>query len=463
MMRRILTILTVLMAFLPAILGAEALPTGYWEGELAVQPGVSLTLGFTITDEGGRSKASLAIPQQGVKGLPVDEVVFEAGSATVTFQMRSIGAEYSGTITVGDTIQISGVFKQMGATFPLVITLQQSKAPQPVRKSQEPVPPFPYLSEEVRFLQSPQGFWLAGTITRPADNRKHAAVVLVTGSGSQDRDESIMGHKPFLVLADTLTRAGIVVLRFDDRGFAASQGDASQATTFDFADDAESALTFLASQPYVDTDRIGILGHSEGGIIAPIIAARNQEVDFLILMAGSGVDGIRVLEDQTGALLRAQGAPQAVIDQIVALNLHIYRTIIDEQIPLSDRHAAVTRLLASAGLDQRSIQAQLSTLFSPWYMTFLTLDPADYLKSVHVPVLILNGTKDTQVTSSLNVPAIERALHEAGNKSYRTYVYEGLNHLFQPATTGSVEEYATIETTISPAVLRDLLFWMLDR
>lgn len=312
------------------------------------------------------------------------------------------------------------------------------------------------------FTQKPEGFLLAGTITRPVGEGPFPSVVLISGSGAQNRDEELAGHRPFLVLADALTRSGIVVLRYDDRGFAESGGDASAATTLDFADDAESAVAYLKTLSYVDASSIGVIGHSEGAIIGPIVAQRNNDLDFLVLMAGPGVTGMEVLEDQTAAILRAQQAPEEVIAQAVSTNMAIYATVLDESLTLEERKASVLQTLVSLGLPSDAGKAQIGALFSPWYMTFLVLNPATYLQQLDIPVMILNGTKDTQVSALLHVPAIEAALLSGGNTRYTTKVYEGLNHLFQPAMTGSPEEYASIATTIDPQVLQDIASWIVN-
>ena len=434
---------------------------GTWEGLLKIQPGVEMKLLFNIEKTNDGYTAVLAIPQQGVTGLPVQTATLSE-TGEVDLVIASIGARFTGTMQGHDaTVSIEGVFEQSGFKFPLVLSPSLQSAP--TGKPQDPVPPYPYISEEVEFVQQPDGFTLAGTITRPKATGKYPAVVLVTGSGSQDRDEAIMGHRPFLVLSDALTKAGIVVLRYDDRGFAQSKGDASAATTMDFAMDAASAVSYLASQPYVDKSRIGVLGHSEGGVIAPIVASDNPEVDFIILMAGTGVNGIELLKDQSAAILRTQGAPEAYINQITALNESIYRMIIEPSADMEDQKRKVAEKLTSIGVGPDEVKAQIAALFSPWYRYFLMLDPAVYLEKTTVPVLILNGSKDTQVTSALNVPAIEAALQRGGNMQSTTIVYDGLNHLFQPAQTGAVAEYATIETTIEPQVLNDIATWILQR
>lgn len=429
--------------------------SGYWEGSLTISPNNSLAMGFTITSGGeGTYEALLQIPSQGLRNFKVSSINQDGNLLTIG--MEQLQATYTGTYNP-ETQQITGTFIQMGQSLPLVLALGEVKEN---TRPQDPVKPYPYISEDIYFPQAPEGFRLAGTITRPEGDGPFPAVVLITGSGAQNRNEELLGHRPFLVLADALTRSGIVVLRYDDRGFADSEGDASTATSLDFADDAESAVNHLKTLPYVDTGNIGIIGHSEGAIIAPIVAQRNKDLAFLVLMAGSGVDGMAVLEDQTAAILRAQQAPESYIAQVVASNMAIYATILDESRSLEERKEAVKQTLLSLGMPEDQATSQMSALFSPWYMTFLALDPSDYLKDLAIPVMILNGTKDTQVSATLHVPAIEQALLDGGNTRYTTKVYDGLNHLFQPAQTGAPEEYGTIETTIDPRVLEDISTWI---
>ncbi|HKM06476.1 MAG TPA: alpha/beta fold hydrolase [Sphaerochaeta sp.] len=431
--------------------------SGYWEGTLTISPSNSLVIGFTITSSGeGLYEALLQIPTQGLRDFKVSSIQQE--QTLLTIGLEQLQASFAGTYD-SETQQIVGTFTQMGLALPLVLSLgdlQENTRPQ------DPKKPYPYISEDITFAQAPEGFLLAGTITRPEGDGPFPAVVLVSGSGPQNRDEELMGHRPFLVLADALTRSGIVVLRYDDRGFAKSEGDSNEATSLDFADDAESAVHLLKGLPYVDADRIGIIGHSEGAIIAPIVAQRDEDVGFLVLMAGPGVNGLAILEDQTAAVLRAQQAPEPVIAQIVEANMNIYATALDESRTLEERKESVLQTLMAMGLPLEAASAQIPALFSAWYLTFLTLNPADYLQRLAIPVMILNGTKDTQVSATLNVPAIEAALLSGGNTLYTTKVYEGLNHLFQPATTGAPDEYGTIETTIDPQVLEDISSWIVQ-
>ncbi|HKM08002.1 MAG TPA: alpha/beta fold hydrolase [Sphaerochaeta sp.] len=431
--------------------------SGYWEGTLTIAPSNSLVIGFTITSSGdGLYEALLQIPTQGLRDFKVSSI--QQDQDLLTIGLEQLQASFAGVFNA-ETQQIEGTFTQMGQSLTLTLSLEEL---QENTRPQDPKKPYPYISEDSMFAQAPEGFLLAGTITRPEGNGPFPAVVLVSGSGSQNRDEELMGHRPFLVLADTLTRSGIVVLRYDDRGFAKSEGDSSNATSLDFADDAESAVNFLKGMPYVDADKIGIIGHSEGAIIAPIVAQRDEDVAFLVLMAGPGVNGLAILEDQTAAVLRAQQASEPVIAQIVETNMSIYATALDESRTLDERKESVFQTLMTMGLPLEAANAQIPSLFSAWYLTFLTLNPADYLQKLAIPVMILNGTKDTQVSAAINVPAIEAALLSGGNTRYTTKVYEGLNHLFQPATTGAPDEYGTIETTIDWQVLEDISSWIVQ-
>jgi len=431
--------------------------SGYWEGSLVIGVEQSLAMGFTINPKGeGTYEALLQIPSQGLRNFKVSSIQQEHNQLVI--DMEQLQATFTGTYDAG-TQQIAGTFVQMGQSLPLVLAKGEVKEN---TRPQDPVKPYPYIAEDIYFQQEPEGFKLAGTITRPQGDGPYPAVVLVTGSGSQNRDEELLGHRPFLVLADALTRSGIVVLRYDDRGFAESEGDASAATSLDFADDAESAVHYLKSLPYVDAGNIGVLGHSEGAIIAPIVAQRNRDLAFIVLMAGPGVDGVAVLEDQTAAILRAQQAPEPYIDQIVQTNLAIYATILDEGRTIEERKEAVLQTLLAMGLPEDQAKAQVSALFSPWYMTFLALDPSDYLKDLALPVMVLNGAKDTQVSAALHVPAIEKGLLAGGNTRITIKVYEGLNHLFQPAQTGAPEEYGNIDITIDPQVLEDVSNWIVS-
>jgi hypothetical protein len=281
-------------------------------------------------------------------------------------------------------------------------------------------------------------------------------VLLITGSGPQDRDESLMGHRPFLVLADHLVRKGVAVLRLDDRGAGKSTGSFGEATTLDFAADAESAVTWLRARAEVRPKQIGLAGHSEGGLIAAIIGSRNQDVAFLVLLAGTGVTGERILYQQAGDIIDAAGGNEDAVTRNRDTQKAIFRIVRENP----DHEAAATKLKE---LQASSPPAQIRNVNTPWFRQFLDLDPAAYLSKVKVPVLALNGELDLQVNPAVNLPAIAKALSAAGNQDHQEQSLPGLNHLFQHASTGLPNEYGKIEETLAPEVLERVSAWILRR
>jgi pimeloyl-ACP methyl ester carboxylesterase len=344
-------------------------------------------------------------------------------------------------------------------------------AAQPARRPQDPQPPFPYSTEETAYSNG--DIHLAGTLTLPPGEGPFPAVVLITGSGAQNRDEELLGHRPFLVLADHLTRAGIAVLRVDDRGVGGSTGSVPQSTSADFAGDVLAGVRFLKGHPRIAPGRIGLLGHSEGGLIAPLAASRSADVAFIILLAGPGVPGAEILPAQVEAIDRASGMPEERIRKQVDLTRADLRLMRAEKDPTALR-AQLKKLFAehSDALDPKEIQAggtdalveqQVKAFSSPWFRYFLDYDPRPVLRLVRVPVLALNGELDRQVPVEQNLPAIEQALREGKNPDVTVRRMPGLNHLFQTARTGSPAEYSTIDETLSPALLDTVTHWILER
>jgi hypothetical protein len=281
--------------------------------------------------------------------------------------------------------------------------------------------------------------------------------VLITGSGPQDRDETLLGHKPFLILSDYLTRHGIAVLRADDRGTAKSTGVFSKATTADFATDTEAGVAYLKTRPEIDPHKIGLIGHSEGGVIAPMVAARNKDVAYIVMMAGTGVPGGEVLAAQMEAIQLANGAKPEDAAKTAARQREI-----DKIIETEKDEATLDKELKEKMADMPDTQAgmAITELTSPWFRYFLAYDPATALRKVTCPVLVLNGSLDKQVLPSQNLPAIRKALEQAGNKHFEIDELPGLNHLFQTAKTGSPMEYAQIEETMSPVALDKMATWI---
>jgi pimeloyl-ACP methyl ester carboxylesterase len=439
---------------------------GDWQGPLRVG-GLVLRLGFTFTaDSAGRLAGTLTSIDQGGVRLPV----------TVTVRGDSIRAEsapaqaaFTGRLVAADSID--GAWSQGGQSFPL--GLKRVAAVTVAHRPQEPKPPFPYRQEEVTFASAP-GVTLAGTLTLPQGTGPFPAVVLVTGSGAQNRDEEILGHKPFAVLADHLTRQGIAVLRYDDRGFARSSGYFVDATSGDFADDALAAVRYLGTRREVAPRKIGIAGHSEGGMIAPMVAVRSPEVAFLVLLAGTGLPGDSILKMQGRLLARAAGLSPETIELSSRAQSRMYAVA-----KKGGDSAAVRARLRQIGAEawaemteeQRrasqmtpaAMEANIAQVSGPWFRYFLAYDPRPTLRRVRVPVLALNGSLDLQVPPKENLAAIAAALRAGGNRDVRTIELPGINHLFQTATTGAPAEYAQIEETMSPAVLNAVSAWILER
>ena len=437
--------------------------SGSWSGTLHL-PGMELTLVFHLDKTGDDWTATMDSPDQNATDIPASSVIYEAPELYIEIQNGLI--RYEGAWKKEDD-SIEGTFKQSGMSFPLVLkrgapTTEQNARPQ------TPEPPYPYESKEVNFSNPKANhISLAGTLTLPPGNAPFPAVILITGSGPQDRDETLFDHKPFLVISDYLTRHGIAVLRFDDRGTAESEGDFTTATTADFATDVEAAVAFLKTTKEIDPARIGLIGHSEGGIIAPMVAASDPDLAFIVLLAGPGYPGAEILLMQNEALGRASGISEDQLNKSEKINEKIYKIITSED-PDSAAIQKMTDLITSAlpedlpeEAKKEQAKAQIDQMMSPWMHFFLKNDPADYLKNVRCPVLALNGDKDLQVPAQQNLNAIEKALLEAGNDQVTTRSYAGLNHLFQEAETGLPTEYGQIEMTFSPEVLEDITKWIL--
>ncbi|MDR1553896.1 MAG: lysophospholipase [Prevotellaceae bacterium] len=333
--------------------------------------------------------------------------------------------------------------------------------------------PEAYYSEDVKFTNEKENFTLAGTLTMPSSKGVFPAVVLISGSGAQNRNEEIMGHKPFLVLADHLTRNGIAVLRFDDRGFGESEGYNSDATTENFADDVEAAVNYLLSRNEIDKTKIGLIGHSEGGIIAPMLAAKSKDIAFIVMLAGPGIQGKDLLLLQTALIAKSMGMPDSVIEQSSAVNRDLYEMIctIDDKKELEEKATERAKQYLSempanmkgGQTDENIISETIKEINSPWIKYFLRHNPAPVLEQIKCPVLALNGSKDLQVPSQVNLDAIKTALEKGGNGDFTVKELDGLNHLFQECKTGALTEYATVKQTFSPTALNEISTWILDR
>ena len=430
---------------------------GTWMGTLEVGT-VKLRVVFHVVNTEDGLIATMDSPDQGAKGMPTTSVTRDG--ANLKIEAKAINAVYEGKIAA-DLSTIDGTFTQMGDPHPLLLKRIRDQSELEPKRPQNPAKPYPYRAEEVTYVNTVQDVTLAATLTLPPGKGPFPAVVLITGSGPQNRDETLMGHKPFLVLSDYLTRHGIAVLRADDRGTGKSTGVFANATTADFATDTEAGVAYLKTRTEIDSQKIGLIGHSEGGVIAPMIAARNHDVAFVVMMAGTGVPGDQILPAQNEAIEVASGIDPAKAAQNAAKEKEMLALVETEK----DSSVLEKKLKEDmAGeVPEAQIGLQMRQLTSPWMQYFLTYDPATALRKVRCPVLVLNGSLDRQVLPSQNLPAIRKALEEGGNKHFEIDELTGLNHLFQTAKTGAPSEYSQIEETISPVALDKMANWIVKQ
>ena len=440
---------------------------GTWQGNLDVQ-GVTLEIVFHIEKQDSGYSALMDSPSQGAFNIPTTKTSFEDGQLQIV--VSDLGIFYRGKF-VNDTI--TGTFNQAGIPFPLVLARTNKEE---ILRPQEPKAPYPYNVEEIVFTNSKEKINLSGTLTLPEGKEKSPAVILIAGSGPNDRDETIFGHKPFWVLADYLTRNGVAVLRYDKRGTGESGGEYFTATTLDFADDAEAALNYLKTRKEIDSKNLGMIGHSEGGIIAPMIAARNNDVSFIVLMAGLGVSGEELSLAQNQFAFNKASISEKEKEKLEQILRNIYKSVTDwsEYVGSAKERDKLKKELGVLWENlpkeiQTTVKKELfvekttSNIASPWFRSFLKTNPADYLQKIRIPVLAINGENDTQVDYQTNLKAIENALIKGGNKKYTIKTYPKLNHLFQESITGEIDEYGKIEQTISPEVLTDVTKWVWEQ
>ena len=473
MLKRLVGLLAALLLFPMSMLTAQEEGTlnGSWLGSLSVG-GATLRLTLDISGTDDALEVELRSVDQGNVSIPMGEATLTDGSFSLV--MPAINGSYAGTVAE-DGNAIDGTWSQNGNDLPLRFERNEGGVPE-ANRPQEPEAPFPYSIEDVEFENPDGGHTLAGTLTLPEN--PIASVVLVSGSGPQDRDETIMGHKPFWVLADRLSRAGIAVLRYDDRGVAGSTGDFASSTSFDFATDAHAAAQYLAARPETDAGKVGIVGHSEGGLVAPIVAANHDDLAFIVLLAGPGTTGREILLAQQALILEANGASaedveRASTNQRALLDILAHSP--DETLE-EDLEAAIRQSLEDMSPEMREaegvateedvnrtvtqMKAQLAT---PWFRTFVTYDPRTTLEQVSIPVLAVNGKKDLQVPWEDNLREIEKALASGGNEHVTTKAFDDLNHLFQHAETGSPNEYSTIEETFAEDVMTFVATWIAEQ
>jgi uncharacterized protein len=430
---------------------------GRWEGPLTVG-GQSIRIVFRVEADG---KAFADSPDQGANGIPAQASLT---GGVVRFTVPAFGGAFEGRLS-DDGRTLTGALSQGGMTLPLVLTKSEAAAaPAPAadtaaapNRPQNPQPPYPYREEEVAY-DAGAGVRLAGTLTLPQGEGPFPAALLITGSGQQDRDETVFGHKPFWVLADALTRRGIAVLRVDDRGAGQSTGSMDDVTTADFAKDAEASFAWLAARGDIDADRIGLIGHSEGGTIAPMVAQADPRVAWIVMMAGPAVSGGDVLTEQLRRTQQASGLPAEIVEANTAVQARIMRAVAEhyddgEAAARAARAIMAETTVPAAAADQAAAQAAL-----PWTRWFVAHDPAESLSAFQAPMLAIYGGKDVQVPAQQSSGALRRLAPDAD-----IVVLPDLNHLMQTAGTGLPAEYAQIEETIAPVALETIVDWVAAR
>lgn len=432
---------------------------GLWQGAVETH-GMRLRFQLHIShDMEGSLIAALDSLDQGVTGLPANHVTLK--DPIFHFEIPSVAGVYEGSLNSAKNA-ITGKWSQTSADN-LPLDFKRSDQTLELRRPQTPARPFLYLEEEVTFNGGAEGIVLAGTLTLPKGEGPFPAVLLIPGSGPQDRDESLSSHRPFLLIADALTRKGIAVLRCDKRGVGKSTGNLDAATTMDLAADAKAALAYLKSRKEIDGTRIGLLGHSEGAIIAPYLAGHSKDVKWLVLLAAPATNGEQTLLNQSELIGRAGGLSDEQLDASLGFDQAAYALVRKEKDPntLAEKLVALVKESGlDAALPPAALETQLRMLTSPWFRFFLDYDPLPNLKSVNCPVLALYGQKDLQVAAKANLPLLKKTFQESMNTQAETRELPELNHLFQHAYTGTPAEYAAIEETFSLEALALIVDWV---
>lgn len=442
--------------------------TGDWHGLLEVS-GMKLRIIWHVSaDEQGKLSATMDSPDQAAFGIPVSETTYEDGM--LSFRMPGMLLEYTGKPNETFNL-VHGTFKQGAFSTELELSRAAVEVKERLRP-QEPKPPFPYQEEAVTFTNETDEVTLAGTLTIPKGDGPWPVAILISGSGPQNRNEELMEHKPFLVIADHLTRQGIAVLRYDDRGIGESTGSFQTATSDDFARDALAAVTFLQERKDIRQNKIGLIGHSEGGMVAPMVASKSDKVGFIILLAGPGVPITELMLRQRELVSLSNGMDTSIIQKQIEESKQMYnlvkasddreqlKTDLEKMLWESLKNASPEELEGIGDNQEAFVGQMVQQLTSPWMVYFMKFDPAIYLEKVSCPILALNGEKDVQVDAKQNLGGIERSLSASKHKNFETKAYPDLNHLFQHCETGAVGEYLEIEETFAPQVLEDMVSWI---
>lgn len=428
---------------------------GRWEGALRVGE-TALPLVVRVSEGPDGLIAVMDSPAQGARDMPITGLS-EAGG-TVRFAIPSVGGRFEGARSA-DGSTWTGSWSQGGAGLPLILTrvatTAEVAAPVAPARPQTPVPPFPYVAEDVTFANAGAGITLAGTLTMPEGDGPFPAVVLLTGSGAQDRDETILGHKPFAVWADALTRRGVAVLRYDDRGVGGSGGGSNDDTTADFATDARAAMDHLRTRPEIDADRIGLMGHSEGGATAQIAVLNGAPAAFVVMIAGPAVSGAELLPEQVARIATASGASPEQVAEARRGQTGIMAALVRNKDDGPAAAREVEAILTAAGAPEGPRRQSVAMLSSGWFRYFAAYDPAPALRAIDAPMLAIYGGKDLNVPADLNGEALARLKPDA-----TVVVLPGLNHLMQHAETGLGTEYGTITETLAPEAIAAVTDWV---
>lgn len=436
--------LAIALTTLTTPLAAQTL-VGDWQGNLVITESQKMQMVVHITKGDDGYKATIDVPAQKQFGMPFNKV--EVTENKIQLAMDMANMKYSGTLKGN---QLVGTYSQGAFSAPL--NLEQAKqVVNRVKRPQEPTGSVPYLVEQVKFDNQAAGHQLAGTLTVPKGEVKSVAILL-SGSGPSSRDADVAGHKVFLVLADKLSRQGIAVLRYDDRGVGESGGDFKTATSADFASDANAAYRFVKAQQQFSELQVGLIGHSEGGLIAAIAGAQNKAIDYVVSLAGPGTSGAQILIDQSYHIQQMRGVDKATLEKDDKAQKEMVYAIA-KGISATE----LAKLMQSHGMSEQQAKAQSGQMTSPWFEYFVKTDPKQFLSQLKMPMLALNGELDAQVLADKNIDGIKQAVN-SGKLTSKTY--PGLNHLFQPATTGLPNEYGQIETTFSEQVIDDIANWI---
>jgi len=440
--------------------------SGVWHGNAKTPDDKAILFVFLFEKNQEKYTVTMAVPTFNVSGVKPKSTILEQGHLII--EDAGLGMKYDGIWNEASNL-IEGTYTEGGVKLLLSLKKGNPKMPKNNRP-QEPQKPYPYYEENVKFNNTDAGVTLSGTFTRPSQKGKYPVVILISGSGRHDRDGSAMTHKPFLVLSDDLTRKGIAVLRYDDRGFGESTGDFSKATTADFAQDVLSAVRYLKSRKDIDIEQIGLIGHSEGGIIAPLAANQTSDISFMVSLAGTGIPGSEVSVMQSKSLRPFPVPDEETFEKNVRKSIKIASS--DKEISqkrkelLAHNEAYLAAILKSLGAPDENISKfiknEIESVLKPWNTYFFNYNPAEEFEKLRIPVLSLNGSKDTQVDATVNQKAIRQALIKGKNEDYKIVELENLNHLFQECETCKIDEYQKIEQTISPIALKEISTWILE-